>query len=115
MNLLIKITLAILFFAIASYYLYFYISPSVTVINKSEHLITKASVSLPKSNLNFGSLEHKQENTLYYSLAQDDGSYNYSFKIGGKVITGSCGYLTNNEINKRFVITVSESNLIGCS
>ena len=115
MNLLIKITLAILFFSITSYYLYFYISPSVTVINKSENTITKASVSLPKSNLNFGSIEHKQVNTIYYSLSQSDGIYKYSFKIGSEVITGTCGYLTNNEINKRFVITVSKSNLVGCS
>jgi len=114
MNLFIKITLVILFFVITSYYLYFYISPSVTVINETEQLIAKVNVSLPKSNLNFGSIKHNQKNTIYYSLAQDDGSYNYSFKIGSKVITGSCGYLKNNEINKRLVITVRKRQLIDC-
>jgi hypothetical protein len=115
MNLLIKITVAILLLVIASYYLYFFINPSVTVINESDNVITKAIVSLPESCLNFGSIEHKQENTIYYSLSQNDGSYNYSFKIDSKIITGTCGYLKNNEFNKRFVITVSKSNLVGCS
>jgi hypothetical protein len=115
MNLLIKITVAILFLVIASYYLYFFINPSVTVINESDNVITKAIISLPESRLNFGSIEHKQESTIYHSLSQNDGSYNYSFKIDGKKITGACGYLTNNEFNKRFVITVSKSNLVGCS
>lgn len=102
------------FFVIAAYYLYFYISPSVTVINDTEQLIAKASVSLPKSNLDFGSIKHNQKNTLYYSLEQDDGSYNYSFTIDNKVITGACGYLKNNEINKRLVITVRKRSLIDC-
>lgn len=115
MNLLVKITVAILFIVIASYYLYFYITPSVTVINKSEYVITKVNVSLPKSNLNFGSIEFEQANTIFYSLSQHDGSYNYSFNLGDKTITGACGYLTNNEFNKRFVITVSRRNLVGCS
>ncbi len=115
MNLLVKITVTILFLVIASYYLYFYITPSVTVINKSEYVITKVNVSLPKSNLNFGSIELEQANTIHYSLSQHDGSYNYSFNIGGKLITGACGYLTNNELNKRFVITVSKRNLVGCN
>ena len=115
MNLLNKITVALLFLVIASYYLYFFINPSVTVINESDNIITKAIVSLPESRLNFGSIEYKQENTIHHSLSQNDGSYNYLFQIDGKTITGTCGYLTSNEFNKRFVITVSKSNLVGCS
>ena len=115
MNLLVKITITIFLLVIASYYLYFYFTPSVTVINKSEYVITKVNVSVPKSNLNFGSIELEQVNTIYYSLSQHDGSYNYSLNIDGKLITGACGYLTNNELNKRLVITVSKRNLVGCS
>jgi hypothetical protein len=114
MNLFIKVTLAIVLFVVTSYHLYFYITPSLTVINYTEHLISKAKVSLPSSHLNFGSIKHHQENTLYYSLTQDNGSYNYSFNISEEVITGSCGYLTNNEFNKRFVITVKQNNQIDC-
>ncbi|MCW8833877.1 MAG: hypothetical protein OQK03_11190, partial [Colwellia sp.] len=105
MNLLIKTIATLLFLVVASYYLYFFINPSVTVINESESVITEAIVSLPKSRLNFGSIEVKQKNTLYYSLSQNDGSYRYTFNINDKIITGACGYLTNNEFNKRFVIT----------
>ncbi|MBQ4837108.1 MULTISPECIES: hypothetical protein [Pseudoalteromonas] len=115
MNQLIKITVAIPFIAIAFYHLYFFIKPSVTVINESDNAITEAIVRLPESRLNFGSIGRKQENTIYHSLSQNDGSYNYSFKIDGKTITGSCGYLTNNEFNKRFMITVSKRNRISCS
>lgn len=104
-----------MFIVTASYYLYFYITPSVTVVNKSEYLITEANVKLPKNNLNFGSIELEQANSIHYSLSQQDGSYNYSFKIGSKIITGTCGYLTNSEFNKRFVIIVSKNNMVGCS
>ncbi|RHW74558.1 hypothetical protein [Colwellia sp. RSH04] len=115
MNLLVKITAAILFLVIAFYYLYFYITPSVTVINKSDYVITRVNVTLPESNLNFGSIELEQANTIHYSLSQHDGSYKYSFNIGGKLIAGACGYLTNNELNKRFVITVNNKSLVDCS
>ena len=115
MNLLIKITVAIFSFVITSYYLNFFINPSVTVKNDSDNVITKAIVSLPGSRLNFGSIDTRQENTIYYSLSQNDGTYNYSFKTDSKIITGICGYLTNNELNKRFVITVSKNNLVDCS
>lgn len=115
MNLFVKITAIISFLVIASYYLYFYITPSVTVINKSEYVITKVNVTLPNSNLNFGSIALEQANTIHYSLSQHNGSYKYSLNIGGKLITGVCGYLTNNEFHKRFVITVNKRSLVGCS
>jgi hypothetical protein len=100
---------------LGSYYLYFYISPSVTVKNESHNIITNVNVSLPESNLDFGSIEVGEGNTIYYSLSQSDGSFNYSFMIGNKQISGFCGYMTNNEVNKRFVIAVSKSNVVVCS
>lgn len=115
MNLFVKITILLLLVCIGSYYLYFYITPNVTVVNKSENVISNVNVSLLNSNLNFGTIELEQENTIYYSLSQSDGSYNYSFSIDRKIISGSCGYITNNEFNKRFVITVSESNQVACN
>jgi len=114
MKLLVKMTIVICFLLISAYYLYFYISPSITVINKSDHIITEVNVKLPKSRLSFGSIELGQMNTIYYSLKQNDGSYHYSFKLAGKIITGTCGYLTSHEFNKRFEITVSKSNQILC-
>lgn len=115
MNLLVKITILLLLVCIGSYYLYFYITPNVTVVNKSENVISNVNVSLLNSNLNFGTIEFERENTIYYSLSQSDGSYSYSFSIDRKMVSGSCGYIANNEFNKRFVITVSESNQVACN
>jgi len=115
MRLLLKIIISALCIVVAAYYLYFYITPSVTVKNNSLDVITNINVKLPVNNLDFGSIEVDQANSIHYSLNQPEGSYNYSFKIGSKTITGSCGYLTNSEFNKRFVITVSRSNTVTCS
>ena len=116
MNQLTKLTIVILLLFISAYYLYFYITPSVTVINKSENAITEVNIQLPQSNLSFGSIELGQKNTIHYSLSQQqDGSYRYSLKIGNKVTKGACGYLTNNEYNKRFIITVNKNNMLSCT
>ena len=115
MNLFIKMIIFVLALLITSYYLYFYISPSVTVINNSGLAITEINVTLPRNNLNFGSIESGQKNTIYYSLSQEDGVYEYSIQFPEKIFTGVCGYLTGNEINKRFVITINKSNVINCS
>jgi len=114
MKLLLKITIAFILIFSASYQLYFYISPSVTVKNESSHIITAANIKLPKSNLNFGSIERGQMNTIYYELSQSDGSYQYSLRLADKTITGNCANLTNNEINKRFVITLDKRNFVSC-
>lgn len=59
MTLFIKIAITILFFVIASYHLYFFIPPSVTIKNLSNNVITKVNISLPKSHLNFGAIKPK--------------------------------------------------------
>ena len=115
MNLFIKIIIVVLAFFVASYYLYFYISPSVTVINKSALETTKVNVTLPNSNLNFGSIESDQKNTLYYSLSQKTGTYSYSIHLADKELTGTCGYITSNEINKRVVIIFDKNKEVNCS
>jgi hypothetical protein len=115
MRLLFKIFSAISFIVVAAYYLYFYVGPSVTFLNKSEYLITEVNVRLPENNLNFGSIEVNQKNSIHYSLPQPDGNYIYSFKLDRRIITGSCGNLTNYEFNKRFVITVNKNNMVACA
>jgi len=115
MNLLLKITLAVLFIITAAYYLYFYITPSVTIVNNSDYSITEVNVKLPQSNLNFGAVAIEQVNSIHYPLSQQDGSYSYSFEIDNEIVTGTCGYLTSNELNKRFVITVSKNTMVTCT
>ncbi len=89
--------------------------PSVTIVNKSGAVIEQVEVALPSSNLNFGALMDGEENTLHYSLEQSDGVYNYQFKSKNSVMfRGSCGYVTNNEIHKRVVITLNKNNEVVC-
>jgi hypothetical protein len=98
---------------IGVYYGSFYIMPSITIINNSGVTIETGKVRLPRSNLDFGSIENGQKNTLHYSLTQADGEYEYKFIFSDDVsISGSCGYLTQNEINKRVSITVTTNKVV---
>ncbi len=115
MKLFIKIIMSTFALFVASYYLYFYISPSVTVMNKSALEVIEANVTLPTNNLNFDSINSGQENTIHYSLSQQDGAYKYSINLANETLSGTCGYLTNNEMNKRFVITINKNKRVSCS
>jgi hypothetical protein len=114
MKLLLKIAIVLTLVFSALNKLYFYINPSVTVINKSEHIILEVNIKLPESNLNFGTVERGGENSIYYELSQSDGNYQYSFKLGNTITEGKCGYLTKNEINKRFFLIINKSNFVSC-
>ncbi|WP_394229365.1 hypothetical protein [Shewanella colwelliana] len=116
MKLIAKIVISILVVIAVVYYGSAFVMPSVTVVNKSGDVVEQVEVALPNSNLNFGALTDGEENTLHYSLEQSDGVYNYQFKSKSSVVfRGSCGYVTNNEIHKRVVITVNKSNDVACS
>lgn len=98
-----------------AYYGSAFIMPSVTIVNKSDLVIEQASLSLPSSNLNFGTLIRNEENTLHYSLEQNDGVYHYQFKVKGLAdIKGSCGEVLNYEFHKRVAITFTENNKVVC-
>jgi len=111
---ILKISTVILFLVVSAYYLYFYISPNVSVINQSENRISNINVRLTESNMDFGSLEPGETNTIYYSLFQKEGSYQYSIEVGDERITGFCGYITKYEFNKRFVVSVSKRKQVSC-
>ena len=115
MKLLIKILILIFTLLAITYYSVMFIMPSITIINNSGVNIEQAEIALPLNHLDFGSIEKQQKNTLHYSLEQNDGSYQYSFKmIGSADIQGSCGYVTNNEIHKRVFIYVNDKFEIVC-
>ncbi len=111
-------TLASVAFAIitALYYLMFYVLPSVTVVNKSTTRLTTALVKLPSSWLDFGAIYPGESNTLHYSLSQPkDGTYQYTFITSdGEQYINRCGYVTNNEINKRIILTLESSGGVTC-
>jgi hypothetical protein len=113
MKLITKMVISVLVIIVVAYYGSAFIMPSVTIINKSGEVVTLVEVALPNSNLNFGSLADGEENTLHYFLEQSDGVYHYQFK-SSVVVSGSCGYVTNNEIHKRVIITLNKNNEVVC-
>ncbi|WP_440877331.1 hypothetical protein [Thalassotalea sp. PLHSN55] len=125
----LKITLGSLLLLVVGYYSYLYVLPSVTVINHTNKTLIAANVSLPNSHLDFGDIASGQQNTIYYQLKQQDGEYHYNFILSdvsnftdltekpdkNTVLTGRCGYITDNEIHKRVVIELNPSLGIKCS
>ncbi|TLU66157.1 hypothetical protein FE810_05405 [Thalassotalea litorea] len=117
MKLLFKIAFSVVAILTALYCASFYILPSVKIVNNSGAEIAQAKVTLPSSQLDFGSISSGESNTLHYSLSQQhDGVYTYEFFSANSVAyRGSCGYVTSNEINKRVVITVQKGKLVTCN
>lgn len=115
MKLIIKFVISILAILIVAYHGSVFVMPSITIVNNSGHTTEKMEVALPSSNLNFGSLMSNEQNTLHYSLEQSNGVYSYQFKhMNVAAFSGSCGYVTKNEIHKRVVITLNENNEVIC-
>lgn len=116
MKLLYKTVFSLLTLLIVIYYSSFYVLPSISIVNSSTVGIAQAEVDLPASHLDFGSIAGGSSNALHYSLTQPkDGVYSYTIKFTDSVeITGSCGYVTDNELNKRVVITVETDYQIRC-
>jgi hypothetical protein len=116
MNRLFKIVILIVTFLCGLYWLWFYVSPALTIVNNSDSNITHATIERPSSRLDFGDIKNGSSNTLYYSLSQPrDGTYHYKI-ITAHAMTyqGSCGYVTNSELNKRFRIEITHDNRVLC-
>ena len=106
---------------ILAYQAYFFVQPSVTLVNKSSYLIEKATVTLPNSHLNFGEIAPNNTNTIYYALDQQDGEYRYRIQLKESLgeslntsVNGACGYLTHSEINKRVEIVFTADLTVQC-
>lgn len=116
MKLVYKIALSAVALLVVIYHASFFILPSITIVNNSENSITQVAINLPSSRLDFGSIANGASNTLHYALTQkQDGVYRYKINIANAVEdNGSCGYVTNNEINKRVIITVHKDKSVTC-
>lgn len=100
---------------VVAYYGSAFVMPSITVVNRSGETVEQVEVALPSSNLNFGSLVADEQNTLHYTLKQNDGAYHYTIKLGNSpIFQGTCGYVTKNEIHKRVIITLKENYKVVC-
>ncbi|CAI3802148.1 hypothetical protein [Rheinheimera sp. MM224] len=116
MKLLYKIVCSVVSLLVVLYYSGFYVLPSITIVNRSAVGVAQAEIDLPGSHLDFGSIASGSSNALHYSLTQSlDGLYHYKIKFTDSVEThGSCGYVTDNEFNKRVVISIESDNQISC-
>ena len=113
MKLDLKSLFLILVILIGTYNLYFFLLPSVTIVNHAEKTIHNVHVALPSSNLNFGKLEVLAKNTIYYDPSQKDGSYDYTVTFeNGEITSGKCGQTTANQFNKRVTLTINAHNVI---
>jgi len=115
MKLLIKLALLVISLLFITYYSVMFIMPSITIINTSGVTIDQAEITLPANHLDFGAIVNAQQNTLHYALNQNDGSYQYNFKMTGLAdIKGDCGYVTQNEIHKRVYISINHNLEVIC-
>ena len=57
----------------------------------------------------------KTISSIYYSVSQADGTYNYSVSLSdGKSLSGACGYVTNSQFGKRLRLVVNANDEIEC-
>lgn len=116
MKRLYKIVFSLVTLLVVIYYSSFYVLPSITIVNSSAVGVAQAEIGLPASHLDFGSIASGSGNALHYSLTQPkDGVYRYTIKFTDSVEThGSCGYVTDNEFNKRVVISIKNDHQVSC-
>lgn len=101
---------------LAGYFGYFFITPNVAVVNASSGDVSSFVVTLPNSRLDFGALKSGETNTIYYSIAQSDGSYSTMvITKDGRKLNKTCGTVTENEIHKRVTITFTETQGLACA
>lgn len=116
MKLLIKIILFAISLLLITYYAIMFIMPSITIVNNTGITIEQADVALPTNHLDFGTIANMKQNTLHYALKQNDGSYQYIFKLkNSTVISGNCGYVTQNEVHKRVSISINNKFDVICT
>lgn len=116
MKIIFNAIVATLIILLIGYFGSFLITPSVTINNASSMVLHSSIVTLPNSNLDFGSIEPSGSNTIHYSLTQAKGEYEYQFVLGNNlIIEGKCGQVKNQEISKRVIIVVKQNQVICCS
>jgi hypothetical protein len=101
---------------VVCYFSYFYIAPSITVVNDSGRELSSFVVKLPSSTLNFGEMAALQKNTIYYSISQEDGHYSLTAIFAdGETVSATCGCVEQNEVNKRVIITFGKEGRFTCA
>ena len=99
----------------AGIFVYRIVTPEIVVANVSPHTIREAEIYLPSNHISFGEIAPGSEASIYYSVLQADGTYNYSLTLSnGNSISGSCRYVTNSEFGKRLQLVVNVFEEVEC-
>jgi hypothetical protein len=90
--------------------------PRVVIENISGESIKSVEVNLPSNKLIFDHMPEGSIYTIYYSLNQSDGVYEYRVVyMDGDATVGECGYVTANEIGKSYRFTLRVERVVTCN
>jgi hypothetical protein len=110
--LFVLILIGLSFVATAGYRL---VSPEIVVANESSFTIDEAVIRLPSNRVVFGEVPPGSDSSIYNSVSQADGAYNYSVSLSnGNRLAGTCGYVTNAEFGKLLRLVVNADEEIEC-
>ena len=90
-----------------------WLTPSVSVQNNSQQMLSEIVIQLPSNTLRFDNIAPGESGDIFYDAAQKDGHYGISLKRGTELIHATCGLVTDGEWGKRMVISIS-ATLIDC-
>lgn len=90
-------------------------SPEIEVRNAGAISIEEVVITLPSNRVVFGTIEPGAGSTIYYSVDQTDGVYQYSINFGDQVsLSATCGYVSSGGYGKRLRLVVHGSQRVEC-
>ncbi|MCP4412105.1 MAG: hypothetical protein GY808_06005 [Gammaproteobacteria bacterium] len=115
MNKILWVIVTIFALALFAIKLFFMAMPEVVVTNLSDVNIKTVTIKLSSSRIVFDDILTSESSSIYYSINQADGAYKYTILFEtDEIISGECGYLTQNEIGKIFRIDVINTTEVRC-
>lgn len=88
--------------------LYFWVIPSVTIVNNADRIITSATLKLPNSTLSFDAIQAFAAVEIHHDLPLKDGTIHYLIMLNAnEPLKGNCGYLTPSMYGEHWTITVA--------
>jgi hypothetical protein len=109
----VALLLALVVVTTSALYGFRLVSPEIVVINSSNAVIDEVAVRLPSSRVVFGPIAPGQESTIYYSLDQADGAYEFTVNFtSGSRSSGSCGYVTSSQFGRRLEMRIGVDGVI---
>lgn len=89
-------------------------TPTVTVENNSQEILSAIVVELPSNTLRFDDIAPGESSEIFYDAAQSEGQYRVTLKRGALAMQTDCGSVSEGEWGKRMVISVHSDAAISC-